>query len=217
MDQPRGHHAGDTDDGAADRDQPGAGRVDDDDLLRADRGRAGPAAAGIGHAAASAQPGDHLDRAVHDLAGHVARLDTRCTSEAIVPYSQREISLEEAWNAGVKPIRQFMSAQIERTGNTDDVWLFYKYLPAGHSGAGELRRRAAHRVVAGLHAQRAEDLVSDRLSDLPAVSGARHGRGQRDDLDGHADVAAGDDLVALQAAVVRAGRRLAPGRGHAAG
>lgn len=50
-------------------------------------------------------------------------------SEAIAPYTAREISLEEAWTAGVKPVRQFMSAQIERTGNSGDVWLFYKYLP----------------------------------------------------------------------------------------
>ncbi len=52
-------------------------------------------------------------------------------SEAIAPYTAREISLEEAWTAGVKPVRKFMSAQIERTGNSGDVWLFYKYLPAG--------------------------------------------------------------------------------------
>jgi flagellar biosynthetic protein FliP len=50
-------------------------------------------------------------------------------SEAIAPYTAREISLEEAWTAGVRPVRQFMSAQIERTGNSGDVWLFYKYLP----------------------------------------------------------------------------------------
>lgn len=49
--------------------------------------------------------------------------------EAVVPYSQRELSLEEAWTAGVAPIRQFMSMQIERTGNRDDVWLFIDYLP----------------------------------------------------------------------------------------
>lgn len=49
--------------------------------------------------------------------------------EAVVPYSQRELSLEEAWTAGVGPIRQFMSMQIERTGNRDDVWLFIDYLP----------------------------------------------------------------------------------------
>jgi flagellar biosynthetic protein FliP len=51
--------------------------------------------------------------------------------EAIVPYTAREIPLDEAWRSGVKPVRDFMSAQIERTGNSDDVWLFYKYLPEG--------------------------------------------------------------------------------------
>jgi len=49
--------------------------------------------------------------------------------DAIRPYSNREIDLEQAWNAGVHPVRRFMSAQIDRTGNGNDVWLFYKYLP----------------------------------------------------------------------------------------
>ena len=49
--------------------------------------------------------------------------------EAVVPYTSHEITLDEACQKGVKPVRQFMSAQIERTGNSADVWLFYKYLP----------------------------------------------------------------------------------------
>ncbi len=48
---------------------------------------------------------------------------------ALKPYTDRQIGLEEAWKNGVKPVRQFMSAQIERTGNSNDVWLFYRYLP----------------------------------------------------------------------------------------
>lgn len=48
---------------------------------------------------------------------------------AIVPYTNRQISLEEAWSEGVAPIREFMSLQIERTGNRDDVYLFLSYLP----------------------------------------------------------------------------------------
>jgi len=51
--------------------------------------------------------------------------------EGIAPYSARTIGLEEAWTAGARPVRQFMSAQIERTGNSQDIWLFYKYLPTG--------------------------------------------------------------------------------------
>jgi len=52
-------------------------------------------------------------------------------TEAIVPYTAKELTLEEAWQAGVQPVRRFMSAQIERTGNSNDVWLFCKYLPEG--------------------------------------------------------------------------------------
>ncbi len=55
--------------------------------------------------------------------------------EAIVPYTQRELSLEEAWRRGVQPIHRFMSLQIERTGNSEDVWLFLRYLPDSPSPA----------------------------------------------------------------------------------
>ncbi len=48
--------------------------------------------------------------------------------EAIVPYTSRQISLDEAWTKGAAPIRRFMSEQIERTENSEDVWLFYRYL-----------------------------------------------------------------------------------------
>ena len=49
--------------------------------------------------------------------------------EGIKPYSERQIGLEEAWTATIRPVRQFMSDQIERTGNSDDVWLFLDYMP----------------------------------------------------------------------------------------
>ncbi|MCX7425611.1 MAG: flagellar type III secretion system pore protein FliP [Planctomycetia bacterium] len=47
---------------------------------------------------------------------------------AIVPYTNQQIDLNQAWTAGVKPIRKFMSLQIERAGNSDDVYLFLDYL-----------------------------------------------------------------------------------------
>lgn len=51
--------------------------------------------------------------------------------QAIRPYNEGRItSPEEAWNAGCMPIKRFMSRQIEMAGNSDDVWLFYDYLPA---------------------------------------------------------------------------------------
>lgn len=50
-------------------------------------------------------------------------------NEAIEPYNQGQISLTEAWEKGCHPVRRFMSMQIERTGNSDDVWLFLEYMP----------------------------------------------------------------------------------------
>lgn len=60
---------------------------------------------------------------------------TEVYNDAIGPYSRGEIvSPEEAWNAGVLPIKRFMSRQIELADNSDDVWLFYEYLPESRSG-----------------------------------------------------------------------------------
>ncbi len=51
-------------------------------------------------------------------------------SDSIRPYSRGEITdPEEAWNAGVVPLKEFMARQIDLAGNSDEVWLFYEYLP----------------------------------------------------------------------------------------
>jgi flagellar biosynthetic protein FliP len=50
-------------------------------------------------------------------------------AKAIRPYTQREINGDEAWRRGTDPLKRFMSAQIERAGNSKDVWLFVQYLP----------------------------------------------------------------------------------------
>ncbi|MEW4454311.1 flagellar type III secretion system pore protein FliP [Bremerella sp. JC817] len=70
--------------------------------------------------------------------------------EAIGPYTRQEINPatgqpfklfaeddpvtgapgpDEAWERGVLPIRRFMSKQIDIAGNSDDVWMFYEFLP----------------------------------------------------------------------------------------
>ena len=54
---------------------------------------------------------------------------TESYQNGIKPYTEREIALEEAWEACVKPIRRFMIGQIGRTENDDDVLLFLRYLP----------------------------------------------------------------------------------------
>ena len=52
-------------------------------------------------------------------------------TEAIDPYtaSDTEMSLQEAWEKGSRPVKRFMSRQIDAAGNVDDIWLFYKHLP----------------------------------------------------------------------------------------
>jgi len=49
--------------------------------------------------------------------------------EAVKPYTEKEINLEEAWQRGSLPVRKFMAAQIDRTGNHDNVYLFLNYMP----------------------------------------------------------------------------------------
>lgn len=50
-------------------------------------------------------------------------------SDAIAPYTAAgsQMGIEQAWDAGVGPIRDFMSHQIDMAGNHDDVHLFYRY------------------------------------------------------------------------------------------
>ncbi len=53
--------------------------------------------------------------------------------QGVRPYTNREITLEQAWERGAAPIRRFMSEQIERAGNGDDVWMFLEYLPQSNT------------------------------------------------------------------------------------
>ena len=50
--------------------------------------------------------------------------------QSVRPYTEGRITNpEDAFNRGVLPIKRFMSRQIEMAGNSDDVWMFYDYLP----------------------------------------------------------------------------------------
>lgn len=55
---------------------------------------------------------------------------TRVYDDAIVPYTEQTepMSLEEAYEAGAKPIRDFMARQINVADNHEDVILFYGYM-----------------------------------------------------------------------------------------
>jgi flagellar biosynthesis protein FliP len=50
--------------------------------------------------------------------------------DGVVPYTNHKLNLNEALEKGGRPIRDFMSRQIDRCNNSDDVWMFFKYLPA---------------------------------------------------------------------------------------
>ncbi len=76
--------------------------------------------------------------------------------EAIGPYTQEKIALEEAWQRGQAPLRKFMSAQIQRAGNEDDVHLFLDYLDPPREGASEPRPKY---VYYGAQADRGEQDV----------------------------------------------------------
>lgn len=51
----------------------------------------------------------------------------RTWNEGIAPYQNGELSQESALQAGLKPIREFMATQLERTGNTEEILLFWRH------------------------------------------------------------------------------------------
>jgi flagellar biosynthetic protein FliP len=55
---------------------------------------------------------------------------TETYQNGVQPYTRSEIGLNEAFERGVAPMRQFMAHQIQRTKNDDDVYLFLRYVPS---------------------------------------------------------------------------------------
>jgi flagellar biosynthetic protein FliP len=47
--------------------------------------------------------------------------------KGVAPYTNHEKTAETALNDGLQPVRRFMSAQIEATGNQADIWMFIEY------------------------------------------------------------------------------------------
>lgn len=64
--------------------------------------------------------------------------------EAILPYSQKQVSAQEAWTAGVRPVRRFMIAQIEATHNTDDIYLFLDHAADDASTSADDNQEVAY-------------------------------------------------------------------------
>jgi flagellar biosynthetic protein FliP len=51
--------------------------------------------------------------------------------EAIDPYTMADSQMdwETAWERGTRPLKKFMSRQIDNANNGDDIWLFFEHLP----------------------------------------------------------------------------------------
>lgn len=51
-------------------------------------------------------------------------------NDSIAPYTDPTVAMEldEAWESGIRPIRRFMSRQIDIAGNVEDVVMFYEYV-----------------------------------------------------------------------------------------
>lgn len=49
--------------------------------------------------------------------------------QGIQPYTEGQLSIDQAFSRSVEPMRKFMAQQIERTGNHEDVALFLSYMP----------------------------------------------------------------------------------------
>lgn len=116
---------------------------------------------------------------------------TEVYDKAIAPYTApgSTMSIEQAWNTGIQPIRNFMSRQIDWADNEDDVDLFYAYyqpdspLPSGFE-------EVPLQVL--LPAYMLSELKTAFLIGFQIFlfSLYRPGSRQRDDLDGDHDVSA---------------------------
>src|SRR5690606_17719812 len=80
--------------------------------------------------------------------------------------------------------------------------------PASGGASRLAERQRCHRGGSGLHRERAHHRLPDRLPDLPSIPDHRPGGGQHPAGAGHDDDVAHHRVAAVQAAAVRADRRL---------
>jgi len=55
---------------------------------------------------------------------------TEVYDDAIKPYTEKQIGLDEAWQRGTMPVRKFMGGQISNMDNDANVHLFLDYMPS---------------------------------------------------------------------------------------
>ena len=129
---------------------------------------------------------------------------TQVYDDAIKPYTDPtiEMSLEEAYEAGSIPIREFMARQIDVAENADDVLLFYDYMdkdapiPSGYEDV-PMRVLLPAYILSEL---KTAFLMGFQIY-LPFLD-CRLGCRQCHDLDGDVDVAATSHFAAVQTVAV---------------
>jgi len=132
-------------------------------------------------------------------------------AEAWQPYSVGQIGFDEALAKAEVPMRSFMLKQTRQA----DVALFSRLAkldPAVKPEAVPFKVLVPSFVTSEL-----KSAFQIRFPDLHSLPDHRHDRQQRADEPGHDDALARDDLAALQAHAVRAGRWLEPAAGLAGG
>ena len=115
---------------AADGAEPGTGHPADDHQLRTDHRRTWSVAPALG--TQQLPPSQVITSlALFMTMLIMAPVWRDVYDQSIGPYTDphSDMTMEEAWQAGSLPIKRFMARQIEAAGNTDDVHLFYRYLP----------------------------------------------------------------------------------------
>src|SRR5690606_32083672 len=180
----------------------------DDDQLHPDHRRAGDPAPGARSAAVAAEPGSHravaVPVAVRD--GADARAGERRGDRALF---RRRDQRRAGDRRGRRPVPRVHDPPDARIRPRD---------VRRHRRRAQVRLGGGRAVLdpaAGVRHQRAQDRVPDRLHAVPAVPGDRPRRIQRADEPRHDDDEPDARLAALQAAAVRARRRLVAADGLA--
>lgn len=88
---------------------------------------------------------------------------TESYQNGIKPYTEGHLTLEQAFDRAAQPIRQFMGAQIDRTGNTDDVKMFLLRLP------DEVDSQTGELVTENYSYEEADDETDTRIVPLAAL------------------------------------------------
>jgi hypothetical protein len=128
--------------------------------------------------------------------------------DGIKPLVANQIGVEDALQRASVPLRGFMQKNVREK----DLKLFIDL--SGEPPPATPEEKCTADTGAGVHDLGTEARLRDRLPAVPAVPDHRPRGRLRPDVDGHDDAAAGGGVAAVQADLLRAGRRLVAGSGQ---